>query len=336
MRVETLAAGERGARELQARLAEAEVVFLHNVLTMPFDAAWTAALWQFAERNSAVRCVAWIHDLAACNADYSVAPDDLIARPCPQVEYVAISELRRTQFAQLVASATLSSAPSTERSPEATASACRVIPNGTDPVRLLGLSTHVAELAELHRLFSRDIVLLQPARLLRRKNVELSLQVLEALRARGSDAVLLVTGPSDSHQPASAGYAAGLRELRRGLGLDAEAIFLHDLFEVSEPDLRGIFAVSDALFFPSRQEGFGLPILEAALHRLPIFCNDIEPMSGMLGGALHLFSAEASPGEIAAQVTSALEGTREFKGRKAAMGESTWNSIYDKFLAPLL
>ncbi len=314
VRVEVVA----DAETLSSRLAEMDVVFLHNVLTMPFDAAWTAALWEFAERHPAVRCIAWIHDLAARNPDYTVAPADLIALACPHFEYVAISEHRRRQFETL------------------TGTTATVIPNAIDPARSLGLSGNITSIAEPHRLLARDIVLLHPARLLQRKNVELSLRVLAALRSRGCDACLLVTGPPDSHHPASAAYAEELRALRDDLALAADAIFLHDFFAVFEADMRGLFAISDALFFPSKQEGFGLPILEAALHRLPIFCANIEPLTSLAGGAAHSFPLDAEPSEIAAQIADTLALSPEWRARKAVTRDSSWSAIYDKFLAPLL
>ena len=52
-----------------------------------------------------------------------------------------------------------------------------VVPNGVDPVRLLGLTESIADLANAYDLFSREIVLLHPTRLLKRKNVELGLRV---------------------------------------------------------------------------------------------------------------------------------------------------------------
>ena len=35
--------------------------------------------------------------------------------------------------------------------------------------------------------------------------------------------------------------------------------------------------LADSFLFTSRAEGFGIPILEAGLARLPVFCTDIPP-----------------------------------------------------------
>lgn len=111
---------------LEGWLAGQDVVFLHNVTTMPFDRVLTAALARAAERLAGVRFVAWIHDLAAGNPDYEIAAnDELLARAHPRYEYVAVSELRRRQWEAL------------------TGARSRVIPNGVDPSRVLGLTERV-------------------------------------------------------------------------------------------------------------------------------------------------------------------------------------------------
>jgi len=69
-------------------LEKMDVVFLHNVLTMPFHLALTDALWELGEKLPRVRFIAWTHDLVACNPDYSLphiglAPWNLLAKRAP-------------------------------------------------------------------------------------------------------------------------------------------------------------------------------------------------------------------------------------------------------------
>lgn len=56
--------------KLRPVLAAQDVVVLHNVMSMHFHLALTAALWGLAAELSGVRFICWIHDLAACNPDY--------------------------------------------------------------------------------------------------------------------------------------------------------------------------------------------------------------------------------------------------------------------------
>jgi glycosyltransferase involved in cell wall biosynthesis len=231
--------------------------------------------------------------------------------------HVAISAHRKAQFEAL------------------TGGTCALIPNGLHPGEL-DLSPSVNTLAEKSGFFAGGWALLHPARLLRRKNIELSLRVTAALREAGHPAFLLLTAPPDPHNPGSENYARELRTLRSELGLEDHAFFLHDHFPLDSKDLHSLYRIADALFFPSHQEGFGLPLLEAALHGKPVFCPGIEPMKTVGAGFAHFFPLEATPEQIAAQIAGVLQGSREIHARKSVLRDYAWAAIYEKFLAPLL
>ncbi len=310
---------------LRELMAQQDVVLAHNVCTMPFDLALTAAVWDLADELPQVRFVCWTHDIAAANPDLGISPASLppalFGRAHPRMEYVAVSDLRAQQLTSLLS-----------LSPEH----CRIIPNGIDPETTLGLSASVSAFAQRHRLLERDIVLFQPARLLRRKNVELGLRVTAGLRAAGRDCAVVVTAPPDAHNAASADYAASLVRRRAELALEQHALFVHEHFTATDRDVASLYAVADALFFPSRQEGFGLPLLEAALHRLPIFCADIEPLRSMLDPRISFFSPVADPAHIAAALMRQLDASGPMQIRKTVARHFTWPAIYRKFLAPFL
>ncbi|MES2569852.1 MAG: Clp protease N-terminal domain-containing protein, partial [Verrucomicrobiota bacterium] len=183
--VELVSEEAEGMARMRELLGASEIVFLHNVLTMPFAPRWTEALGRLAAELPHVRFVSWIHDLAACNPDYSVPGESLLRKAHPGMKHVAISAHRQREFEAL------------------TGEPCRVIPNGINPAATLGLSGKIAELATDYQLYERDLVLFHPARLLRRKNIEFSLQVTSALLARGCDCILIVTGPADAQNIAT-------------------------------------------------------------------------------------------------------------------------------------
>ncbi len=303
-------------------LGALDVVFLHNVCTMPFSLPLTRALWDASRALPDTRFVAWIHDLAASNPAYAHLPPDaleLLGKENPRFEYVAVSDLRKRQFIELSGAA-----------PER----CRVIPNGIDPAATLRLPPPVASLASDLDLFGRDLVLLIPARLLPRKNIALGLRVLAALRKSGTDAALLITGAPDPYNPACAEYAGSLETLGRELGIEAHAVFLQKRFSVGLEELAGLYRLADAVFYPSRDEGFGIPMLEAALHRLPAFCSGIEPLTGM-PGALP-FPLDAEPLEIARFMMRQMGPSHPIHARKVMAREFAWPAIWRNFLAPLL
>ena len=311
------------ARALEPRLANMDVVMIHNVATMPFHLGLTEALWNIARRLTSVRFIAWIHDLVACNPDYELPsltewPWSALARAHERYQYVAVSELRRSQFMKL------------------TNGQCTVIPNGLNPERMLGLTEAIAELAKEYDLTAREIVLLHPTRLLKRKNVELGLRVTAALKAAGRSCAYIVTGAPDAQNPASRGYAEELQILRLQLGLEDDALFLHEDMPIEGADLASLYMLADALFFPSRQEGFGLPVLEAALHRLPVFCAAIAPLNALLGHGVTLFPLDAEPAQIALMIAARLGTNDAWQARNEVRRMYSWPAVYRNYLAPLL
>jgi len=303
---------------LETTLAPNDVVFMHNVCTMPFDPALTRALWEIAGTLPRTRFICWIHDLALVNQDRrtgSENDDGKMGIVHPRFEYVAVSEYRARQFAEI------------------TGVRAQVVPNGIDIAQALALDKELAEIATAHRLSERDIVLLQPARLVARKRVEFSLQILRALRDAAVDAALLVTAAPDPHNAALAQLRASLHQSR--VGLESHAIFLNEVIEVTDPRLAQLYRIADALLIPSRDEGFALPLLEAALHRLPVFCTDLEPLREY-DWPLHTFSPDEDPGVIAQMISRTLLKSPTTQARKRAACDFAWDTIFRHHLAPML
>ncbi|MGV3533034.1 MAG: glycosyltransferase family 4 protein [Chthoniobacteraceae bacterium] len=309
--------------ELRPLIARMDAVVMHNVGTMHFDLALTEALWTLAFEMPEVRFIAWVHDVAAVNPDYQLEdieqpPMSRIRTAHPRWEYVAVSELRAREWAGVSGLALEQIA---------------VVPNGVAPAEVLGLTERIRALSEAQDLWSRDLILLHPTRLLRRKNVELGLAVTEALRNRGVRVACIITAARDAQNRASAEYADGLLRERDARGLQDEAIFLGDA-PVSDADLRSLYQLADALFFPSRQEGFGLPMLEAALHRIPAFCAEIEPLRDFPGAIP--FRLDSPPAEIAENIIRHFAEWPANPPRRAVLRNFAWSAIYRNKLAPLL
>jgi len=302
---------------LRPALARQDLVFIHNVLTMHFHPGLTEALWRAMDELPNVRFVAWVHDVAACNPDYApVSP--IFSRAHPHCEYVAVSPLRARQFAEVTG---------------AQAELCRVIPNGIDPVRVLGLPANVAATVRRLDLLDGRMLVLHPARLVRRKNVELTIAVAGEFARRGTRATVIVTAADDEQNEAS--IALGQR-LRAECDPDTCLILGGGELAVGDGELAGLYRLADALLFPSRSEGFGLPLLEAALHRLPVFCSDIEPLRERLRETATFFPAGASPAHVAALIEESLQAAPAFRERKRVLRECGWNAIYRLHLADLL
>lgn len=299
----------------------ADRVLVHNVMTMPFALGATLALERLAVEFGEGRMVSWVHDLAAVNPDYVLEAEvrEVLSRGGAGMAAVAISPLRAQEFRDL-----------TGRTVDA------VVPNGIDPAPLLGLPEAVARFAGEEGLLGGglDLVLFQPARILRRKNIELGIRVVAALKAAGRQVKLLITGAPDGHNLASVGYYAELIRLREECGVEREVIFVGEFFAVTKRDLVGLYTVSDGLWFPSRQEGFGLPVLEGALHRMLVFCADVPPMNSMSLPHVTFFNPQSEAGAIARQVLEVMAREAEWlDARRVVLQRFAWHAVWQQIEA---
>ena len=113
-----------------------------------------------------------------------------------------------------------------------------------------------------------------------------------------------------------------------------ELFFVSDLFTVTNRDLVSLYVGSDAVLYPSLQEGFGIPLLEAAVHRLPIFCRELEPHKELAFSNVQFPDRAATPSGLAEVVKRVINETA--KCRKDVLNRFSWEAIYADQIEPLL
>lgn len=320
------------ADELLTALQGCSVALVHNVPTLHKNLAFTAALHRLHMAGRAPRLLAWAHDFAWRDPLYLPElhpgwPWDLLRTPWPGVQYVAVSQDRRATLAALLGLPT---------------AAIAVVTPGVDVARLAKVEPATWALVEQHRLLEAAPLLLLPARITRRKNIEGALRIVAALRDAGLHPRLVVTGPPGPHNPANAAYLDELQRLRAEL--DAPVLFLYESFRddqgrprpVSEAMIADWLSLADGLLFPSRAEGFGMPVIEAALRGVPVFCADIAPFREIAGDNAWFFDLNAPPATVAQQIASALHDDPRYRLRQHVRAHYTWSAIYRRAIKPLL
>jgi glycosyltransferase involved in cell wall biosynthesis len=105
---------------------------------------------------------------------------------------------------------------------------------------------------------------------------------------RDEELQLVLPGEPTSHEHE-------LRELAAELGIAAR---VHFPPWISEADLEGLYELASCFVLPSLMEGFGLPILEAMQHGVPVACSNVSSMPEVAGGAA-LYFDPSSEEEIA-------------------------------------
>lgn len=325
---------EQARLALLAELGRCDVVIGHNFFTLHKNLILTTAVYRLVQAADGPPWVAWHHDFAWLRPQYQPElhpgdPWDLLRRPWPGVRHVTVSQAQQVDLAGLYG---------------LSLDDIMVIPPGVEPASFYRCPDKIARLIAQWDLLQADCVFLLPARITRRKNIELGLEWLAAVRQRaGWDARLIVTGPPGPHNPANAAYLAELLSLRSRLQLDQAAHFVYEAGEESDSrlllndeEIANFYQIADALMFPSRQEGFGIPVLEAALARLPIFATDLPPFRESAGDDAHLFSLDTPPAQVAQTIVETLAADRAFRLRRQVFKHYTWRGIVETKMLPLL
>lgn len=302
---------------LRAEITGYHVTIVHNVFTMHFNLALTLALHDLATQH---KMIAWTHDLTASNSDYALPnpknpPWNLMRKSSPAVTYVAVSDVRAEEMKTHL------------KLPELPV----VIPNMVDPARLFILTPEIRESLASLAIPWRDYVFLLPAQLVVRKNIDFAIAAVKQLRAEGRNPLLLITGAKVANSPASEHYSSFLKQ-SLPQDLQSHVAFVSDFFPVQDDSMRDLYLLADCLFFPSKQEGFGLPILEAAMHRMPVWCQGIPAHRALEGMGSFLFDDLAKLPEA----ISWLESQPTFRQQRRCRRLFDPAVIYTKYYEPLL
>jgi glycosyltransferase involved in cell wall biosynthesis len=309
---------QRLERQLSEALAGSDVVVAHNVASLNRNLVLTASLHDLWRGGVTWRLILWHHDLAWTRARYlpelhEGRPWSLLKEQWPGAIDVTISEARRAEVARLHG---------------ADPADVYVVPGGVD----------VPCVRELGPLVESDPLLLAPVRITARKNIELALGVVAELRLRGRNAGLVVTGPVDPHSPFEQAYRVRLAELIGEYGIETAVVFLAERYGGSLPDeaVATLYELADALLLPSFDEGFGLPVLEAAVARLPIVCSDLPSLRALAGEAATYFDPEAPASRVATALLARLDRDPIVGLAQRARRQYAWPEVYARSIEPLL
>ena len=316
---------------LSTELAELDVVIVHNAMTLHFNLPLTAALWSLADSRRP-RIISWVHDISWLNPIYQPRlhegePWDLLRRQHPHITSIFVSTQRLEEWRELTG---------------AKLDATQVIPNGVDPAALLKLGPRARELVSAFDLLGTDIVMLAPVRITKRKNLEWAIDAAAGVRASGRSVRLLITGPPGPHDPRSLEYVADLKRHTERLELTDSVRFLFEErggpsgdYAVDAATLSDLYMLSDVVILPSASEGFGLPLAEAAIFRVPVVCTDLPAFREVAPEGASLVPASAGSPAFTAAVLKAIDSPPA-RLRRHVLGALAWDRIITEHIEPLL
>jgi len=141
------------------------------------------------------------------------------------------------------------------------------------------------------------------------KNLPVLFEAFARMRSREHCTVeLVIIGEDQKNEPV-------LRHLAAQLGIERS---LHWISSVSDELLRVCYVAAEATILPSRQEGFGLPVIESMACGTPVICANAASLPEVAGGCALLFDPP-SPEDCSVQMSRILESP-ELRGELREKG----------------
>ena len=106
------------------------------------------------------------------------------------------------------------------------------------------------------------------------------------------------------------------------------------LEDVSDEYLAHLYAACGGVLVASRAEGFGLPLIEAALHNKPVLARDLPVFRETALPGVTFFSGESAD-NLAAAIPAWLQKTRHEGGASLSQSVSTWHTAAKQLLSSL-
>ena len=160
-------------------------------------------------------------------------------------------------------------------------------------------------------------IVLNVAMLKLHKNQARLVRALPRIRDAVPGAQLVIAG-------APTPYGEQLLAETAALGLDGAVVLAG---YVSDADLEGLYSAASAFVFPSLNEGFGLPLLEAMARGLPVVASNVSSLPEIAGDAALLVdpgSVEAIADATVRAITDEPTRSRLVEAGRRRPGAFTW------------
>ncbi|GAJ03770.1 unnamed protein product [marine sediment metagenome] len=168
------------------------------------------------------------------------------------------------------------------------------------------------------------------------------MRVVSALKKKGVNVRYLTTGAYDPHEPKNVKYYRELKKMVRDLNITREVIFIAEYRMKNgrkvirdHTFIRDLYFIADILFMPSISEGFGLPLIEAGMTKLPIACSDIPPFLEIGENHICSFSIADTPDRIADKILRYLATISTYNMYRKVIENYAWDSVYQNHVMPL-
>lgn len=324
---------------LKESIPKNSTCIVHNINSMPFNFAATAAINEISE--SLKKVIFWLHDSIILRDEVANVKNKfpytlLHQKNNPKTIFITPTHYRKKQFNQL---------PDPYK-----ISGIKVIPNGVSMEEYIKIDDITKLLMRKLKLHFEDYIVLLPVRVTPRKNIELAIKVVNELKyfLPKRRIRLLITGPPDQQASLKGiDYLNFLKSLIRRKNLQDNVIFCSDIIgysrhiegdELKKWSVADIYNLADLIFIPSKEEGFGLPIIEAGISRKPIFCSRIPPFEELMKDGIEgdMFGLSEDPKSIAFRIYKEWINDKVDMNFLNVAKRFEWNILVENMLIPII
>lgn len=318
---------EKISKELDSQ----DVIIVHNMLSLTHNIPFIYAFKKYVLNHQEKKVISWIHDHKYIGFDkvrindFSLPPDvnSLLTEKIDDIKYVAISN----SLKNLVSKVT------NLRSEEIT-----VIPNGINIKEFLEIDDSVFEIVEKNNLLNKFPVILSPVNIIERKNISFSLDILFHLKKVYPNLTYVLTGKVSHHKEGEK-YLEILNEKIEKYSLKNNVVFLNEFIKRSlhKSEVHDFYSLCDIIFYFSKSENFGLPLLEATLTKTPIFLSDLLVFREVGGENFSYVDCENAPPEaVAKNIVDFLENNKLISMNRVVKENYNLTNIIKKSLIPII
>lgn len=257
-------------KKLEDNLRDIDTIIIHNMMTISRNLPFVNAFNKFAVNNNNKKIIIWVHDHMYIKNNNIVTESvktsdfeyNLITTPLKNAQYVSISETLGRSLIEVMAIKKIN---------------FHVIPNGINIKSFLEIDDSIWKVVKDFNLLDRFPLILSPINILERKNIEFSIKLISKLKKYYPNIFYVISGKPSLHRDTQ-DYFKKITGLVRKLELNNNVLFLSSKFKnsLANSELHDLYDLSDAIFYFSRSENFGIPILEAGASKTPIFTSDID------------------------------------------------------------
>jgi mannosylglucosylglycerate synthase len=318
---------EKITKELESQ----DVIIVHNMLSLTHNIPFIYAFKKYVLSHPEKKVISWIHDHKYIGFDkvrindFSLPPDvnSLITEKIDDIKYIAIS----SSLKNLVSKVT------NLRAEEIT-----VIPNGINIKEFLEIEGPVYEIFEKNNLLERFPVILSPVNIIERKNIEYSLEILFHMKKVYPNLVYIITGKISHHKEGEKYLEMLINKIEK-YNLKNNVLFLNEYIKRSlhKSEIHDFYSLCDIIFYFSKSENFGLPLLEATLTKTPIFLSDLLVFREVGGTNFNYVDCDkALPEEVAKNIVEFLENNKLISMNRVVKENYSLSNIIKKTLVPII